>query len=205
MSPSPAADIKELKKSFKNSPASLLIAEKEKSRHETKEVAHNEIKGDEPKHTNTGGGYGGGYGGYGGGTGGGAGGATGGGAGGFPGGGAGGFPGGGAGGFPGGGAGGLPGGGAGGLPGGGAGGLPGGGTDGGAGGGATTGASSGGYSAGFSHGGVYGGGQICKWGCCSESYGYSHPGGGYYGCTCCFTAAEAKAYKESRAKAETKN
>lgn len=78
--------------------------------------------------------------------------------------------------------------GGGGASGGGAGGGGGGGASGGGGGG-------GGYSGGFSHGGVYGGGQICKWGCCSKSYGYSHAGGGYYSCTCCATAAQAKAYQ----------
>ncbi|KAK6125872.1 hypothetical protein DH2020_040384 [Rehmannia glutinosa] len=135
-----------------------VLAEEETSRNDTNEVAHHEIKGDEPKHTNT---YGTGFGGYGGGTSGGAGAATGGGA-----------------------------------------------TGGATGGGATGGANGNGgsgYSAGFSHGGVYGGGKICKFGCCSESYGYSHGGGGYYGCTCCHTLAEAKAYKETQAKAQTKN
>ncbi|KAL6575872.1 hypothetical protein OROHE_000343 [Orobanche hederae] len=147
--------------------SSVLAEEHMMSREETKEVAHNEPKGDEPMHPTTFGRWFGGYGGEpstggaGGGTDGGAGGGA---------------------------------------------------TDGGAAGGGTTGGDggasgdgAGGYSAGFSHGGVYGGGQVCKLGCCSKSYGYSHGGGGYYGCTCCRTAAEAKAYKENQAKAETKN
>ncbi|KAL3621847.1 hypothetical protein CASFOL_034333 [Castilleja foliolosa] len=64
-----------------------------------------------------------------------------------------------------------------------------------------------GYSAGFSHGGVYVGGKICKFGCCSESYGYSHGGGSYYGCTCCssFVQAKAYAYAQRLAKAHIKN
>ncbi|KAL0367923.1 UNVERIFIED_CONTAM: hypothetical protein Scaly_1011200 [Sesamum calycinum] len=200
----------------------------EKSPHETKEVAQNEIKGDETKNTGT-------YVGYGGGTGvdagawymgraGGAWAGGGGGGGGAPAGGMGsrrygwgvvapqqagvwvgvwwpqqGGYGCGGGGAP---AGGGMGGGGGGAP---AGGAGGGGAPGGAGGGAG-GGGAGGYSGGFSHrGGVYGGGQICKWGCCSESHGYRWGSGGYYGCTCCSTAAEAKAYKETRAKLEIKN
>ncbi|GER34501.1 hypothetical protein STAS_10716 [Striga asiatica] len=78
------------------------------------------------------------------------------------------------------------------------GGGPGGAEGGGAEGGAEGGGGAGGYSGGFSHGGVYGGGQICKFGCCSESHGYSHKGGGYFGCTCCGTIAEAKAYNNKQ-------
>ncbi|EPS69790.1 hypothetical protein M569_04975 [Genlisea aurea] len=60
-----------------------------------------------------------------------------------------------------------------------------------------------GYFVGYSHGGVSGGGDVCKFGCCTESFGYSHKGGGYYGCTCCPTAADGDAYRKSRAKEET--
>ncbi|KAL6518593.1 hypothetical protein OROGR_019095 [Orobanche gracilis] len=134
--------------------SSVLAEEHMMSPHETKEVARNEIKGDEPRHPST---FVGSLGGYGG----------------------------------------EP------STGGAGGANDGAGTTGGDGGSRGNGGR--GYSAGFSHGGVYGGGQVCKLGCCSESHGYSHGGGGYYGCTCCRTVAEAKAYKENQAKAETKN
>ncbi|KAL7143904.1 hypothetical protein ABFS83_08G222500 [Erythranthe nasuta] len=164
----------------------------EKFPNEVFEVSHTEIKGGEPKHTNTyiGGGYGGFGGGVGtGGKGGGSGGGTGGGSGGGTGGGSGG---------------GTSDGSGGGVTGGGGSGAGGSGGGGGGGGGGGSG-SPGGYSAGYSHGGVYGGGKICKWGCCSESYGYSHKGGGYYGCTCCYTAAQAEAYKQTQAKLAAQN
>ncbi|KAG6399785.1 hypothetical protein SASPL_141270 [Salvia splendens] len=41
----------------------------------------------------------------------------------------------------------------------------------------------------------YGGGKLCKWGCCGKSFGYSHAGGVYYSCTCCATFSQAKAYR----------
>ena len=54
-------------------------------------------------------------------------------------------------------------------------------------------AGSGGGSGGA--GSHYGGGKLCKWGCCGKSFSYSHAGGVYYSCTCCASFAQAKAYR----------
>ncbi|KAL3838644.1 hypothetical protein ACJIZ3_023235 [Penstemon smallii] len=81
----------------------------------------------------------------------------------------------------------------------------GGGYGGGGGGGGGSGGGSG-WSKGYSHGGAYKSGHHCHFGCCSHSSGWSLGGGGYATCTCCHTAAEAKAYKEmTQAKPKIKN